>query len=140
MTVGKNLEVVFQGVGTENTKVKLGDRVLTNHLRSVDIHLRAGELPEVIIRPVVPEAALILEGSSDDGLWPKVTLAPDVAWTMKALGWLGPEDLEDLRSKADEMARELEEVQAERARLVQELDALRDRGEAPEGESDSGGG
>jgi hypothetical protein len=129
MHVGKNLQVQFQGVGTENTKIKLGDRDLTRHLRSVDIHLRAGELPEVIIRPQVPEAALLLEGSSEDGLWPEITLAPDVAWTLRALGWLGPEDLEDLRAKADQMSQELGKAQVTMAKMEEEVDRLRSRNE-----------
>lgn len=131
---GKRLEVRFMGIGSPDTRVKLGDRVLTEDLRSVDIHLRAGELPEVILRPVIPEAALLLDGS--DGLWPKVSLAVDVEYTLHQLGWLGPGDLEEIRQQNDELTVDLNEARAHAAALERELAAVRGHSEDQVGASD----
>jgi hypothetical protein len=106
--------------GGDDVSIKLGNRNLTPALRSVDVYFRAGQAPEVVLRPVVTEWGTDLEG-------PKVTISADVGLILEHAGWKSPtavasmeEDLanahgqlEDLKLANQVLHDELEDLQRE---------------------------
>jgi hypothetical protein len=82
-----HLAVRYNGGST--IQVKLGSRDLTPVLRSADIYFRAGQAPEVVLRPIVTEWVTELDG-------PTLTIAPDVALILEHAGWGSPERIKKL--------------------------------------------
>jgi hypothetical protein len=119
-------KVIVKYNGGDAISMKLGNRDLSPMLRSADIYFRAGQTPEVILRPVVTEWLTDLEG-------PTLTIAPDVGIILEAAGWGSPETMATLEEALAEARSRVEDLELANRGLHDELeDALRD---SPEGDS-----
>lgn len=52
--------------------------------REVDIYLRAGQIPQVVVRPIMERLEAVLEGAS-------IVVSPEVAGMLEEMGWVPPE-------------------------------------------------
>lgn len=77
--------------GGETIHLKIGNRDLSPQLRSADLYFRAGQTPEVVLRPIVEEVVVDLEG-------PTLTIAPDTAMILAHAGWASPEEVASLEA------------------------------------------
>jgi hypothetical protein len=53
--------------------------------REVDIYLRAGQIPQVVVRPILERLEAVLEGAS-------IVVSPEVAGMLEDMGWIPPEE------------------------------------------------
>lgn len=92
--MGSKFGVRFNGIVAD--ELTMGGLNIAMITKEVDIYLRAGQIPKVVVRPTLDRLEAELEAAD-------VVLAPELATLLEALGWLPPEEAGPLKESMTSM-------------------------------------
>lgn len=116
--------------GVSAEEMTLGGLEIGLITKEVDIYLRAGQIPEVVVRPHLDRLQAVLKDA-------RVVISPEVAAMLEEMGWLPPEEAGPLKDAVDQYRAHHIQCEHKAARLEADLEdsqgRVRDLEEAIQG-------
>lgn len=116
--MGSKFGVRMTGISAE--EMTMGGLDIGLITKEVDIYLRAGQTPKVVVRPNLDRLQAVLEDA-------KVVVSPEVAVMLQEMGWLPPEEAGPLKDALDQYRVHGVQCDKRTARLEEDLTDARGR-------------